>query len=425
MSSETLTLVDRKGAPQARVKDPHGRLKESLGSYRILSSLPNLLVLQREEEPGEDRGRGHVLMAGEVLADTTILDVVNVIVASRWAGTLHVHGPDAHRAFGFDRGVLRHATSDHPEDRLDKVLFRIGVLTPALAETVMRELKPHQRFGEVLVERGLIDRKDLFRHLQSQMEEIFFSAALESEGGYLFQVADDASPAPTLLAHIPAQQLLFHAAERTDRVREFQRLIPDESMRPEVLPGVDLAQLKPRSRLVLGYCDGKRSVREIASETWLGRFHTLRIVHGFLQQDRVRLFPPTRTTRELALGLVAPCDRALREIWKAVEDGSDIQRLRRELAEKIDENEYRHHLRGVVRPDGGLDSEKISTWLSSLQIRDRQEVVEHTLHELTSFALFFASLTLPRDAERELAKKVNQHLQGSVVDLGKLISAGR
>ncbi len=228
-----------------------------------------------------------------------------------------------------------------------------------------------------------------------------------------------------LLAHIPVQQLLFHAAERLDRVREFQRLIPNESMRPEVLPGVDLSQLNPRSRLVLGYCDGKRSLREIASETWLGRYHTLRIIHGFLQQDRVRLFPPTRSTRELALGLVAPCDRALKEIFKAVEDGSDVKRLRRELAEKIDESEYRHHLRGVLRPDGGLDSGKISNWLSSLQIRDRQEVVEHTLHELTSFALFYASLTLPREAERELAKKVNQHLQGSIIDLGKLISAGR
>ena len=416
MSSKTLTLVDSDGAPQARVEDPRGRLQDGLGSYRILSSLPNLLVLQRQEQPGEDRGEGHVLMAGEIVADTTILDVVNVIVASRWIGTLHVHGTDAHRAFGFDRGVLRHATSDHPEDRLDKVLFRIGVLTPALAESVMRELKPHQRFGEVLVERGLIDRKDLFRHLQSQMEEIFFSAALEREGGYLFQVADVATPAPSMLAHIPAHQLLFHAAERTDRMREFQRLIPNENMRPEVLPGVDLSELNPRSRLVLGYCDGKRSLREIASETWLGRFHTLRIVHGFLQQDRVRLFPPTRTTRELALGLVAPCDRALKEIFKAVEDGSDVKRLRRELAEKIDESEYRHHLRGVVRTDGGLDGEKISNW---------QEVVEHTLHELTSFALFYASLTLPRAVERELSKKVNQHLQGSVVELGKLVPAGR
>ena len=258
------------------------------------------------------------------------------------------------------------------------------------------------------------------------MEEIFFSAALESEGGYLFQVAaEETAPPPTLLAHIPATQLLFHAAERLDRVREFQRLIPDESMRPEVLPGVELSELRPRARLVLGYCDGKRSLREIASETWLGRYHTLRIVHDFLQRDQVRLFPPTRTTRELAMGIVAPCDRALREIWKAVEDGSDVKRLRRELEEKVDESEYRDHLRGVLRPDGGFDSEKISTWLSSLQIRDRQEVVEHTLHELTSFALFYASLTLPRDVERELAKKVNLHLQGSVVDLGGLLAAGR
>ena len=67
----------------------------------------------------------------------------------------------------------------------------------------------------------------IFRHLQSQTEEIFFSAALEREGGYLFQVAEETAPAPTLLAHIPAQQLLFHAAERLDRMREFQLDVND------------------------------------------------------------------------------------------------------------------------------------------------------------------------------------------------------
>ncbi len=424
MESKTLFLVDREGVPQGLVDDVESQLRENQGVYRVLSDLPDLLVLRRENDGNGDAAEGRVLMAGEILADTTVLDVVNVIVASRWNGTLHIHGLDAHRAFGFDRGVLRHATSDHPEDRLDKILFRIGALTPALAETVERGLKPHQRFGEVLVEKGLIDRKKLFEYLHSQVEEIFFSAALEHQGGYLFHVAEEGTPPPNMIVHLPAQQLLFNAAERVDRVREFQRLIPDQRMRPEVEPGVDLTRLRARSRVVLGYCDGKRSVREIASETWLGRFHTLRIIHTFLQKDQVRLLPPIRSTMEVALGLVAPCDRALREIFQALERGGDPARLHRELQERISDSEYRDHLRGILREDGRLDSEKIYGWLASLEIRDREQLVEHTLHELTSFALFYASLTLPRGEERDLAKKVHMHLQGAGFDPMAMMASG-
>ena len=58
-----------------------------------------------------------------------------------------------------------------------------------------------------------------------------------------------------------------------------------------------------------------------------------------------------------------------------------------------------------------MDPAGIASWLATLEIRDRTELVGHTLHELASFALFNASLTLPRAEERELAEKVNLHLQ--------------
>ncbi len=411
MKPKTLILADQNGTPEALIEDHDGELCSGLGTYRVMSSMPEILVLRRSGEENGDRSPGRVLMAGEILSESTVLDVVNVIISSRWAGTLHVHGPDAHRSFGFDKGALRHATTDHPEDRLDKILFRVGVLTPSQAESVMREIKPDQRCGEVLGQRGLIERQKLFEHLQKQTEEAFFSAVFEREGGYLFCVAGPRSPAPSLIANIPAQQLLFQAAERLDQLKDFQRLIPDDRARPDVEPEVDLARLRPRSRLVLGYCDGSRSVREVASETWLGRFHTLRILHSFLLKGQVRLLEPARTTREVADSLAAPFEQALREIFDAASRNGSAGRLHRELREKMDENEHRAELRGIVGQDGDVDAESISSWLRDLEVRDRVEVVGHALHELASFALFNASLSLPRSEERELTRKVNAHLQ--------------
>lgn len=410
MKSRTLILADTNGTPQGFVEDPDGRLRSDLGSYRLLSSMPDLLVL-RHADDGDKRPAERVLMAGEILTSSTVLEVMNMIVASRWVGTLHVLGPDSHRTFGFDRAALRHATSDHPEDRLDKILFRIGVLTPAQAESVMRELKADQRFGEVLVDRGLIERGKLFEYLQKQMKEIFVSAVLEREGAYVFFVQAEGAPAPSVIAHIPVQQLLFAAAERLDQFKDCQRLIPDLRSRPELAPDVDLTRLRSKDRLVLSYCDGIRTLREIASETWLGRYETLRIVHGYLLKGHLRLLPPARTTEEVADSLAAPFDRALREIFEAVKRNGTLSHLRRDLQGKIDESEHQEHLRRIVSDKGDVDPEGITSWLASLEIRDRMELVGHTLHELASFALFNASLTLPRAEERELAEKVNQHLQ--------------
>ncbi len=410
VKAKTLILADENGAPRARVEDPEGRLRSSLGSYQVLSTIPDLLILRRQADGAGARPPGRVLMAGEILGSSTIIDVVSVIISSRWSGTLHVYGADAHRTFGFDKTALVHAKSDHPEDRLDKIMFRIGVLTPAQAEAVMREVKPGQRFGEVLIERGLIERRRLFEHLQRQMEEVFFSAVLERRGAYLFSVLDQAAASAALISHLPAQQLLMSAAERLDQVRDFQKMIPDDRMRPELAPEVDLTKLRPRSRLALSYCDGQRTLSEIARETSLGRFHTLRIVHRFLLLGQVRVLPPARTTSDLAEGLAAPFAGALREVFSAVERNGKLSRLRRELDERIDASEHRDQLKRVLDDEGEVDREAITEWLAGLRIRDRVELVGHTLHELASFALFNASLNLPRSEERELARKVQEHL---------------
>ena len=78
--------------------------------------------------------------------------------------------------------------------------------------------------------------------------------------------------------------------------------------------------------------------------------------------------------------------------------------------ERIDANEHRAQLRKVLDDQGQVDPRAITQWLAELKIRDRVELIGHALHELASFALFNASLTLPRSEERDLAHRVQQHL---------------
>lgn len=420
MSNKKLLLFGQDGELQAVVGDARPDLRRQVGHYRVLASTEELLILRRRGEGGDGTAE-RVLMAGEIVERSTILEVINVIVASRWAGTLHVFGDRANRSLGFDRGVLRHASSDHPDDRLDKVLFRIGALSPAQAEALYRDTGPDERFGQVLVSQGLADRKQLFHYLEQQMEQILLEAVLEEEGGYLFLVADEhggSSPldrAPTATAHIPLEQLLFAAAERLDRLKIFRKLVPADDARPVVVPGMDLSVLTSRARLVAGHCDGERSVREIAGETRLGRYETLAALYELVRSGRVEVEEPRPTAAGLADEVVKPFNASLECIYAAL-DGNDQAAARHEVREWVDtgENGDAPHdglLLDALGGDGLIRADALVAHLNGADRRRRRDDVEGALHELVAFALVAASTRLPRAAERQLAETVHRLLR--------------
>ncbi|MFP3938970.1 MAG: DUF4388 domain-containing protein [Thermoanaerobaculia bacterium] len=385
------------------------------GRFRTLASSPRLLVLRNEAPvpPWQEEGASRILMAGEILLENTVLEVVNLILSARWTGALHVHGRDAHRVLGLERGILRFAQSDDPEDRLNKVLFRLGVLSPAQSEEVERGPKADRRFGESLVKKGLVEERALFGYLERQMAEIFLSASLEEEGYYVFTVGEGWSSDAPVTAYVPMQQLVFDAADRVDRFQRFRRLVPDESFCPAVRPGVEVTRLEPRERRVLGLCDGSRSVRDLARESWLGRFGAMEVTYDLLTRDYVELRAPRQDLESTARRLVGPCAAALGEITAAAGRNGDLKRLHREIARWVQESSYQRVLGPALSERLAVDPCQIAGVLEELQVRDRVEIVEHALRELVAFALFAASFSLSREEERELKKRVAQHLDGT------------
>ena len=416
MDRRDLLLTNGQGELRAVVGGVRSDLRRQAGNYKILLETEELLMLRRSSN-GEVHPTGRVLMAGQLITHSTVLEIINVIASSRWAGKLEIHGRGTLRILGFFQGVLRHAASDHPEDRLDKVLCRTGALAPSQIESVVRDIGPDRRFGELLVDRGLIDRRELFSHLSRQMEQILLAAVLEDEGAYLFSVFDEADESamaadtPPATAHIPLQRLLLTAAERVDRVATFRKFIPDSSACPEALPGVEVTKLSPKERLVLGYATGERSLRQIASESWLGTFETLETAYQLLRRGHLQLRSPDRGPEELAKTLVEPFNRSLAEVYRAVEAHGEPGRVRDELDAWIGQSAERAVLGQHLGEDGLVDPRAVTLVLTQSKSRHQIEAIEDTLHSLTSFALFSASLTLPRADEERLTRRIHQRLK--------------
>jgi len=383
-------------------------------SWQEVLRTADLLILRRAQSPKDLDSRERVLMAGEVVSPTTVLEIISMISSSRWIGTLHVHGEGSHRALGFHQGVLRHAHSDHPEDRLDKVLVRVGILKPLQIEAVIRAFKGDRRLGELLVEKGVLERRNLFGCLQEQMAQILLAAVLVEQGSYAFCVPRQDASAPPATAHIPLQQLLLDAAERVDRLASFRRLVPNLEMRPEVEAGVRVDQLDARARLVVGFCDGERTLREIACQTWLGRFETVATVYDLVRTGRLRLRPPRRTAQETALHLVEPFNRSLRDIYSTLAEFGGVDALHQEVGRWLEETPEAEPLVGAVDGDRLCQPAVLARNLTGGGTYHQLEALRHALHELTSFALFSASLRLPREAERALSQRIQQRLQSPV-----------
>ena len=380
------------------------------GSFRIVVRSPDLLILQKLPDEESCQGPGRVLMAGEIVSHTTVLDIVNVVSASRWAGNLHVHGPDSHRVLSFDKGALQSATSDHPDDRLNKVLVRMGVMTAASVETAMRAMQPPDRLGKILVERGYINRQQLFELLNKQTEEIFFSAVLETVGSYVFMVDDEHAIQPSTIAHIPVQELLLRGAERLDSLKQFESLVPDVELCPEMLPGVEVTELDPKTRLVLALSNGERSLREIASETWLGKYETMKITRELIKKGQVRLKPRTPSNQEEIKRLTGSFNELLRYIFSVVEHHGSVVQTREEINRWLEHRPAGELFASGISDDGSITLEpNFNSSLRGDEMRAASTVRE-ALYELSSFALFAASLSMPVEEERKLAQDVYRRL---------------
>lgn len=410
MDNNDVLLRDDSGKMVRVVGNDQGAATPLGGTFHVVVTSPEVLILQRSDDGEGVTSPGQILMAGEVMSRTTVLDIVNVISASRWAGSLHVYGADSHRTLNFDRGALQSATSNHPDDRLNRVLVRMGVMTAANVESVMRSLEPPSRLGKLLVEKGYISRQQLFDLLNKQTEEIFFSSILENHGSYVFIVGDERGVQPSTIAHIPVQELLLRAAERLDSLKQFESLVPDIELCPEMQTGVEVTQLDPKTRLVLALSNGERSLREIASETWLGKFETMKITRELVNKGHVRLKPRTPSTQEEIRRLVGSFNELLRCIFSSVEQHGSVAQTREEINRWLDRSTRAGLLPGGVAEDGSFSLDPSVTGARRTDDLQLTGLIRETLYELASFALFAASLSMPLEEERKLAQKIYRRL---------------
>jgi hypothetical protein len=408
-----LVVIEPDGKVRVASRGAERRLRDRAGRYHVVVDAPGLVILREEfdSDVGRTRSGTRIAMAGELLSRTAVLEVVNIIATANWRGELHIFDGESHRVLAIDQSALKYAHSDAPDDRLGQVLYRHGVLSRAELDRILREVGPEKRLGHLLLERGILTQEQLFHHLQKQVEQILFASLLTRSGHYVFSVPDDTAEPPAHTVHLPIQALLMEGVQRIDEMALFRERIPSDDLCPVVQERATRLSLDENAQLILTYADGQRTIEDISRETGLGLFMTIKTLYGLLQQSGVVLRPRNAVDAEAVKRIVRAFNEVLRDIFMAVATYGGIDQTRSTLEAWIHGSGYAPIFGEKVEEDGSIPVQTVIEALARITVDNPMEGLSQALHELSAFALFAATTTLPRDQELTLSRDVNTRLK--------------
>ena len=140
--------------------DQRRHLIEQPGEYRAYEGPSGAILLTRLA--ADASAAGHVLMMGEIVSRTTVVEVINVVTSTNWRGELMVVGSRGKRVLSIDHGALKHAQTDFDAERLGEILVSAGLLERKQLERYLPDKPKDRRLGQLLVERGVLKPGDTY-----------------------------------------------------------------------------------------------------------------------------------------------------------------------------------------------------------------------------------------------------------------------
>jgi hypothetical protein len=373
-------------------------------------------LTQQNLTPSRTDLRQAVYMWGVVEDAQVLVDLVSFLhTSARTAVLTIVEGP-IRKSIYFRDGAIIAASSNQPEDRFGDIMVRLGLITRAELETALRDLGPDRKIGNVLLTRGMLSSKDLWRVIKVQIEEVVFSVLLMESGKFTVAHFDQAQ-VPTRTA-LNTQQVLLEGLRRKDEMEHLRASLPPANRRLlKTRPSGITVTLEENERRLYIHVDGRRTVTEVVRLSGLGAFEATRALHHLLQVGVLAVGEAgldTAVDRGLAVqAVVGAYNDAIARIHADLAAGgvtglfrmgvdSFLNDLSPEVAVLFD---------GVVPgPDGRLAPERISQNLLLSKTDDKLRLLQRGLNEYIQFLLFLARETLDFDRVEKLAEEIRERL---------------
>lgn len=225
------------------------------------------------------------------LRELGIHDVFQLLDLSRKTGRLRVTSAlrDNEGTVFFKDGRVVSATVRSNPHPLGGMLLRAGKITEAdVARARARQQEPGEsrRFGELLVQHGVLSQRDLDRHVRQQIEAVVFELMAWQEGFFSFTEVDLDDISVDATTAVTTEALLMEGARRIDEWTHIQQRIPHVGVIPVLAP-VDARhapslELLPHEWEVLAAIDGETDLRGVAANLGRSDFQVAKIAFGLV-----------------------------------------------------------------------------------------------------------------------------------------------
>lgn len=389
------------------------RMRPHVGAYRLLPSPPHVVLMRFTGEDGRvDEGDGAVVrLAGEIVAQGTLCDILALVGQTGWRGILSVHQGKVTREIYMGGGNVLGVKSTDPEERLGRVLYRYGHINDADLKQLEAAAAEGKRFGEVAVDLGLVTREQVYKAFSQQISEVVVAAMRVGDGTYFFLDGFDEASLPTRQA-VSVNTLLMDGVTRMDELAYFTQKIPTVEHVPARNHRTELEPPQEVYRPVYDLVDDERSVRELGRLTGLGEFETTKRVYALVQSHHLTIKPPKMSGGPVAV--VEAANDVLRAAFQRALAAGRGEELRASLnSYVVGQGVFYDMLLQNAGPDqqGCLAAEQVAENAKMVaQGEDIEQTLRKLLFDYVSFGLFSLGAALGSDEEAQLQRQVDEAL---------------
>ncbi|MGQ9897804.1 MAG: DUF4388 domain-containing protein [Acidobacteriota bacterium] len=120
------------------------------------------------------------------LTTLSVPDLLRRAYSERFTGELLLSRGEERKQIYFETGNIVFAASNQPSDRIGNSLLRQGLITQADVDRTLAHVHEGKRFGQALVEAGLMSERDLITNITFQVLDIIYSVFNWTTGTFEF-----------------------------------------------------------------------------------------------------------------------------------------------------------------------------------------------------------------------------------------------
>lgn len=225
------------------------------------------------------------------LAETTLPEMLYTIDRFRVPGVIEARNEGVVKQVFVRAGYVVHASSTDRNDSLGEHLMRAGRITQKEHERLTRErMTSSRRFGELLIESGVLSPAEVFGFIREHVEEIVWSLFYWQKGEVIYGMGD-LKEEGVVLIQIPIGQVIVEGIQRApDAKLLISRLGSRDTVLEPCFRDEELIEisLDAEAYRLLRLVDGKRSLYELCSQGPKAPAENAKLLYAFRVLHLVR-----------------------------------------------------------------------------------------------------------------------------------------